>query len=485
MIKGAYKRNGIICKTWILILVLCISAFFSSCYYMFKTPQEKELDSFVSYIKQNSHSEKLKLDYKKIDKAVRRVYLTLEEVTSLEQTDSIAYAVDRYLEDNPESFINKEKYFLRIITEKRDVERKNPPLDYLQYYAVLWSNITDEQTVRIDRIEVLHSPSFPVTDFLKCKVKYKSIYFSQDVGFYELEELTKLEGLESVCFEEFDTGSVSTTKSDTPVLDYETYCRYCEIASRVNAKKGTKFASVSLLHATKDKWQKEYGSKFAQIEPVPQIGFKLTLNEDYSIVRDSHDEYYSDNYTLLCWRIVCDGEPVFTRIAMGELVLLPEFQWHTKKTGTFNIYLVAVVNGEYTRVSNIIEYTITEPPVTPAGAALFMHVNGKSIPVIWEDNISVEELKILSVKDGMTFSLTKRNETLNRGLIERVIDKNDANIDVATGDLVLYMGNWFGVCLAPGNGKYTKLGKIDLPENEIKELFSQDYLTITLIWGVP
>lgn len=483
MVQRTDKWKAVIRKTGMIVLALCISAAFSSCYIKFKTPHEKELDSFVRYVIQNASVENLKADRAGVDERMRQVSITFGEVTSLEQTDNIAFAVDKYLGEKPDSFFNKEGYNLSIVTEKREVKRKNPPLSYLQYYAELKSRRIDERTTRIDCIEVLHSSSFPVTDFLKCKVKYKSIVFSQDVDFYELEELAKADDLNRVCLREFDAGSVSQTKSAD--LEYESYIRYCEIAERINAEKGFRLADVSLLNATKEKWQKEYGRKFAEIGAIPRSDFKLTLNEDYSITRDSHDEYYGDNYSLLTWRIICDGEIVLERIAMGELVLLPHFQWHTKNTGTFNVYLIAVVDGKYTRVSNIIEYTITEPPVTPAGAALFMRVNGKSVPVVWEDNKTVEELKVLSYKEGMTVKLTKRTENMQRGLIERVIDNNDANIDVTTGDIVLYMGNWLGVCLGPGNGKYTKLGKIDLPENELKELFSKDEVTLTLIWGVP
>ena len=486
MNKGDNKRSGIILKAWTLILVLCLTAAFSACYYEFKTPMDKELDVFVSYIKKNAENEKLTVEYKKIDLRMKVVHLTFGEVTNLEQTDNIACAVNRYLEENPDSFINKDSYILRIITEKRDVKKNNPPEYFLHYDAHLTGNVIDGGHVLVDQIDVQITSSFPVTDFLKCKTKYNSITFSQNIDFTGLEELAKADGLKSVYLKELDVSNAGmTAQSSTPPLDYESYSRYCEMASRINAEKGFRFAVVTLGYSTQEKWKKEYGSKFAQIEAIPQIGFKLTLNEDYSITRDSHDEYYGEDYTLLCWHIECDGEMVLQRVAVGELVLQPKYQWLKKKTGTFRIYLIAVVNGEYTRVSNIIEYTITEPPVTPAGAGLFMRVNGKSVPVTWEDNVSVAELKTLSVKEGMTVTLTKRNENLNRGLIERVIDKSDANIDVATGDLVLYMGNWLGVCLGPGNGKYTKLGKIDLPENEIKELFSKDDVTITLIWGVP
>ena len=81
--------------------------------------------------------------------------------------------------------------------------------------------------------------------------------------------------------------------------------------------------------------------------------FHLTLEDDYSITRDEQE-----GFKALEWVIMLDGKVVLKRLAEDELVLEPRWQWRHGSTGKFSICLNAYVDGEYRRVSNIIEYTI-------------------------------------------------------------------------------------------------------------------------------
>ncbi|MBO7092974.1 MAG: hypothetical protein J6W23_14420 [Victivallales bacterium] len=80
--------------------------------------------------------------------------------------------------------------------------------------------------------------------------------------------------------------------------------------------------------------------------------FHLTLEDDYSITRDEQE-----GFKALQWVIMLDGKVVLKRLAEDELVLEPRWQWRHGSTGKFSICLNAYVDGEYRRVSNIIEYT--------------------------------------------------------------------------------------------------------------------------------
>ena len=205
--------------------------------------------------------------------------------------------------------------------------------------------------------------------------------------------------------------------------------------------------------------------------------FTLTLNADYSISRDSHEGFGS-----LGWEIYRNGEHVLSRVAVRELTLEPRLQWLDGNTGTFTVYLSAWLDGGYKRVSNIIEYTLEEPVQTEAGTGMVMIVDGTKVPVIWDDNVSVLELRILA-KNGMTLQMSAYGEKKHGANIGKVLDSHDDTINVSAGDIVLHSSNKLVICSGPGSGLYTRIGKIDLPEEEINRLFANKEVTITLKRG--
>lgn len=82
--------------------------------------------------------------------------------------------------------------------------------------------------------------------------------------------------------------------------------------------------------------------------------FTLTLNDDYTITRDDHQGFQNRG-----WMILVNDEQVLHRNAEDELVL-DTHNWVGDSPAKYTIYLVAYINGTYIRVSNIIEYTLTE-----------------------------------------------------------------------------------------------------------------------------
>ena len=80
--------------------------------------------------------------------------------------------------------------------------------------------------------------------------------------------------------------------------------------------------------------------------------FHLTLEDDYAITRDE-----SDAFKDITWRVIRNGHVILERNANGELMLETDLQWIYGEDGDFAIYLTAFVDGQYRRVSNVIEYT--------------------------------------------------------------------------------------------------------------------------------
>ena len=96
-----------------------------------------------------------------------------------------------------------------------------------------------------------------------------------------------------------------------------------------------------------------------------------------------------------------------------------------------------------------------------------LSIDGKEMPVTWEDNASVNELKeICPLKVNM--SMYGGFEQV--GSIGQSISRDDKQITTEFGDIVLYSGNQIVVFYGSNSWAYTKLGHIDLSEEELTQL---------------
>jgi len=99
--------------------------------------------------------------------------------------------------------------------------------------------------------------------------------------------------------------------------------------------------------------------------------------------------------------------------------------------------------------------------------AMTLSIDGKEMPVTWEDNASVNELKeICPLKVNM--SMYGGFEQV--GPIGQSISRDDKQITTEFGDIVLYSGNQIVVFYGSNSWAYTKLGHIDLSEEELTQL---------------
>ena len=99
--------------------------------------------------------------------------------------------------------------------------------------------------------------------------------------------------------------------------------------------------------------------------------------------------------------------------------------------------------------------------------AMTLSIDGKDMPITWEDNASVNELKeICPLKVNM--SMYGGFEQV--GSIGQSISRDDKQITTEFGDIVLYSGNQIVVFYGSNSWAYTKLGHIDLSEEELTQL---------------
>ena len=110
---------------------------------------------------------------------------------------------------------------------------------------------------------------------------------------------------------------------------------------------------------------------------------------------------------------------------------------------------------------------------------LIMKIDGETVPVEWEDNESVAALRELA-EDGLEISASGYGGFEQVGDIGSSLPRNDKDITTDAGDIMLYAGSNIVLFYGSNSWAYTRLGKIDLPEKEIKGLLEKGDATITL-----
>ena len=107
-----------------------------------------------------------------------------------------------------------------------------------------------------------------------------------------------------------------------------------------------------------------------------------------------------------------------------------------------------------------------------------LYIDDEELEISWEDNDSVNALKqILPI----SINMHEYGGFEQTGLIGQSIVRNDKQIDVIPGDIVLYNGNQISVFYNPSSWSYTKLGHIENKTNEeLNDLLNKDSVTFVL-----
>ncbi|MBE6524553.1 MAG: hypothetical protein E7Z65_06765 [Thermoplasmata archaeon] len=109
---------------------------------------------------------------------------------------------------------------------------------------------------------------------------------------------------------------------------------------------------------------------------------------------------------------------------------------------------------------------------------LILTIDGKKVDVIWEDNPSVDAIKVLA-KNTMTVRMERYGGFEQTGSMPKSVVKNDSWIDVGTGDIMLYRGVQISIFFDDNAYDYTKLGKISgMSESEITAMLNKPNVTV-------
>ena len=99
------------------------------------------------------------------------------------------------------------------------------------------------------------------------------------------------------------------------------------------------------------------------------------------------------------------------------------------------------------------------------------------VPVTWENNASVADLQ---KNLPLTIQMSQYGGFEQVGSIGRSIVRDDQEITTHYGDIVLYAGNQIVIFYGSNSWAYTRLGHINLSQQEMTELLSEHDVSITI-----
>ena len=109
-----------------------------------------------------------------------------------------------------------------------------------------------------------------------------------------------------------------------------------------------------------------------------------------------------------------------------------------------------------------------------------LYFNDTEIPVIWEDNQTVQELMEEAGKGDVIVQMAMYSDNEQVGSLEKSYTKNDEQITTHSGDIVLYSGDKIVVFYGSNSWAYTRLGKMNIQESDVTELLSNGDITLKI-----
>ena len=109
-----------------------------------------------------------------------------------------------------------------------------------------------------------------------------------------------------------------------------------------------------------------------------------------------------------------------------------------------------------------------------------LKIGETEVPVTWEENDTVNALKELVQKEPLTISMSMYDDFEQVGPIGQSIVSADQQMTTQAGDIVLYSGNQIVIFYGSNTWAYTRLGHVDLSQNEMSDLLGNGDVELTL-----
>lgn len=131
----------------------------------------------------------------------------------------------------------------------------------------------------------------------------------------------------------------------------------------------------------------------------------------------------------------------------------------------------------FSQTESVIPVEPSDEETQKAEDAMRLLIGETEVPVTWENNASVEELKELS---PVTIQMSMYGGFEQVGPIGQSIVRNDVQTETSYGDIVLYSGNQIVIFYGSNSWAYTRLGHVDLSQQEMREMLGSRDVAITL-----
>ena len=92
-----------------------------------------------------------------------------------------------------------------------------------------------------------------------------------------------------------------------------------------------------------------------------------------------------------------------------------------------------------------------------------LKIGDTDVPVIWEENESVDALEVLAAEGPLTIQMSMYGGFEQVGPIGQSIVSDDAQTTTEAGDIVLYSGDQIVVFYGSNSWAYTRLGHVVFP----------------------
>lgn len=110
---------------------------------------------------------------------------------------------------------------------------------------------------------------------------------------------------------------------------------------------------------------------------------------------------------------------------------------------------------------------------------MILLIDNVEVEIEWVNNNSVNDLKELA-KNNLIINMSNSGGFEQYGPIGKSITSNDSRITANYGDVILYSSSYLCIMYGSNTWSYTKVGHINLSQQELKELLNKPNVVLTL-----
>lgn len=111
---------------------------------------------------------------------------------------------------------------------------------------------------------------------------------------------------------------------------------------------------------------------------------------------------------------------------------------------------------------------------------MVLQINDTPVAVTWENNETVRELMEQVSMNEISIEMSRYGGWEQVGSLGRGYPRDDKTVTAICGDIMLYNGNQIVVFYGANNWSYTRLGKMDLSDEAVKNMLSQGDVSLKL-----